>query len=105
MSRTVILPLLGLAFAAGAGPALAQVVGPPIPPDQILRQQNQPLPPPPSIPVPAQPVPPASPPQAAPAQPRSEPSQGRAAWCQHQATVDRVPQSQRASYIHHCMSS
>ncbi len=107
MSRALILTLIGLVWAAAAWPAQAQVIGPPIPPDQVLRQQNQPMPPPPTIPVPARPVPPlpsAPAPQPAPVAPHAEPAQGRAAWCQHQATVERVPRSQRASYIHLCMN-
>jgi hypothetical protein len=103
MSRMLALTLMtGCALAVGTGGAVAQTIGPPIPPDQILRQQNRLQPPPPTIPVPAQPSPPATSTQQTPMVPRGE--RDRASWCQHQATVERVPSGQRSSYIHHCRS-
>lgn len=95
--------LAGLVAMLIGGTAAAQVVGPPIPPDQVLRQQNQPLPPPPTIPVPVQPAPPIAGAPASPQVRTRDPARDRAAWCQHQATVERIPASQRSSYIHHCI--
>ena len=76
---------------------------PPIPPEQVLRQQNAPLP---SIPAPVPQVP-SEPSPRAPALPRTpaiDASRDRAAACQHQAAVERVPHSRRDSYIHNCMN-
>jgi hypothetical protein len=100
------LLVFSAAAVLSAVPAGAQVPnGPPIPPDQILRQQNAPLP---SIPAPVQQAPyNASPRPSAP--PRPAPpigaSRDRAAACQHQATVDRVPADQRGSFIHNCINN
>jgi hypothetical protein len=94
--------------AALAMPASAQVVnGPPIPPEQVFRQQaTPPASPPPSLQGP--------PPISAPfagygpvTNPPVGPNTGRTdrdrvADCQHQAAVERVPRSKRAAYIHNC---
>lgn len=103
-------PLKHLLFTAavaasmGLGPATAQQIGPPIPPDQVLRQQNQPMATPPSVPVPANP--PAGSgstgSRVGPA-PRVDGSRDRASRCQHEATVERVPRRQRSAYIHNCI--
>lgn len=90
-------------LAATGGEARAQINGPPIPADQILRQQNQPLAPPPSVPVPATP-----PSGASPSSARVPPVVGgngqRVRDCQHRATVERVPRRQRDSYVHACIN-
>jgi hypothetical protein len=86
------------------GSALAQVIGPPMPPDQVLRQQNAPMPPPPSVPVPAGPPPGPSMPAQVPAARGGNSGVDRASRCQHQATVERVPRSQRSAYIHSCIN-
>jgi hypothetical protein len=99
-------------FAAAAFlavPASAQIYnnGPPIPPEQVLRQQSTSPPPPPP---PLQGPPPISAPFAGygpVANPRIDPNAGgrdrdRVAQCQHEATVERVPRSKRAAYIHNC---
>lgn len=78
--------------------AHAQQLGPPIPPGQILRQQNQPLPQPPPIPS----VPSPGTPQTGPA-PRAAPGHDRVSRCQHEATVNRVPAQQRPAYIQQCI--
>jgi hypothetical protein len=79
-------------LAAGAQP-----IGPPIPPELVIRQQAAPLalPPPP---VGANPSGAAAPVLSVPGQT----STGRVAACQHQAAVERVPRRQRASYVHTC---
>jgi hypothetical protein len=97
--------ILAAALVLAASQAGAQVPnGPPIPPDQVLRQQNAPLPAIPA-PVPQAPSDPSSrssaPSRAAPA---LDGSRDRVAECQHQATVERVPRSKRGSYVHNCMN-
>ena len=90
-------------MAALVGTVGAQSIGPPISPQQQFDAQPKPrtqLPPSYAPPVggsartystPLSPVP----------QQRS--SRGRAAECQHQATVDRVPRRQRGAYVRDCM--
>ena len=87
----------------GAQAGAQSINAPPIPPEQVLRQQNAPLPaiPPPVPQVPSEPSPRAPALRRAPA---IDASRDRAAACQHQATVERVPRSQRDSYIHNCMN-
>ena len=106
-SRAMIHPLtaaLVLMAAAPIGAVGAQPIGPPISPQQQFEAQPTPrtqLPPvyvPPvggsarTYSTPLSPV------------PQQEPSRGRAAECQHQATVDRVPRNQRRAYVHNCMN-
>jgi hypothetical protein len=82
----------------------AQPIGPPISPQQQFDAQPKPrtqLPPTSAPPVggsaktytPLSPV------------PQQGSSRGRAAECQHQATVDRVPRGQRGAYVRNCISS
>ena len=95
-----------LALVMGSmGSSRAQPIGPPISPQQQFDAQPKPrtqLPPVYAPPVggsartystPLSPV------------PQQGPSRGRAAECQHQATVDRVPRSQRGAYVRNCISS
>jgi hypothetical protein len=82
----------------------AQPIGPPISPQQQFDAQ-----PTPRTQLPPVHVPPvggsartySTPPIKGPEQ---GPSRGRVADCQHQATVDRVPRSQRRAYLHNCMN-
>jgi hypothetical protein len=82
----------------------AQPIGPPISPQQQFDAQ----------PTPRTQLPPANvPPVGGSARTQTTPlipapdqrsSRGRAADCQHQATVDRVPRSQRSAYLQNCMN-
>ena len=93
----------GLALAVALfGAAGAQQIGPPIPPDQILRQQNQPIPPIPSPPVPATP-PPGPPMPAQVPSARNDAYSDRVARCQHRAAEERVPRRRRGGYINNCI--
>ena len=84
----------GMASAQPIGP-----IGPPIPPEQVFRQQPMPAPPPPAAVSPPGSSGRASPPVVTP--PRAD--QGvRVARCQHQAAVQRVPMRDRGSYVHSC---
>ena len=83
----------------------AQPIGPPISPQQQFDAQPKPrtqLPP-----VYAPPVGGSARTYSTPltTAPQQGPSRGRAAECQHQATVDRVPRSQRGAYVRNCISS
>jgi hypothetical protein len=81
-----------------------QPIGPPISPQQQFDAQ-----PTPRTQLPPAYVPPVggsartsnSPLVTAPQQGRSR---GRAAECQHQATVERVPRRQRSAYLQNCMN-
>ena len=97
--QRLILAAIMLAIAA---PADAQL-GPPIPADQILRQQNQPAPAPPPQPVSPPPLSAPSARGVAPT-PRVDLSRDRASRCQHQATVERVPRAERGAYVHACIN-
>jgi hypothetical protein len=94
---------LALAAVSPIGAAGAQLIGPPIPPQLQFDAQPKPqtqLPPAyvppvgdsattystPLIPLPAQ-----------------GDSRGRAAECQHQAAIERVPRRERSAYVHNCM--
>jgi hypothetical protein len=95
----------GLVWAACVAPGLAQMGGPPIPPDQVLRSQPMPqttVPPPQTVPSPSPgnngglaPI--------APAGRGSGSSDRRVRDCQQQAAEDRVPTGKRGSYVHTCM--
>ena len=104
-------PVAACGFAAAiilAVPASAQIYnyGPPLPADQVLRQQStSPAPSPPPLQGP--------PPISAPFSgygPVASPPAGqnvgrdpdRIAHCQHEAAVERVPRSKRAAYMHNC---
>lgn len=83
----------------------AQPIGPPISPQQQFDAQPKPrtqLPP-----VYAPPVGGSARTYSTPltTAPQQGPSRGRAAECQHQAIVDRVPRSQRGAYVRNCISS
>jgi len=104
-----------LLVIAVTGSAAAQIYipGPPIPAEQVLRQQNTPLPPVPQIPVPVRPAPPISgepyalqpsAPQLVPTAPLAREPRDRASLCQHQATVEGVRRRDRAAYINSCIS-
>jgi hypothetical protein len=94
---------LVLVAATTIGTVGAQPIGPPISPQQQFDAQPKPrtqLPPVYAPPVggsartystPLSPV------------PQHGSSRGRAAECQHQATVDRVPRRQRGAYVRDCM--
>jgi hypothetical protein len=90
--------------AASIGIAFAQPIGPPISPQQQLESQPKPqtqLPPTHVPPVGGSATTYSTPLIKGPEQGRSR---GRAAECQHQAAVDRVPRSQRRAYLHNCMN-
>jgi hypothetical protein len=90
--------------AVPIGTVGAQPIGPPISPQQQFDAQ----------PAPRTQLPPANaPPVGGSARthstplipaPDQRPSRGRAAECQHQATVDRVPRRQRSAYLQNCMN-
>jgi hypothetical protein len=90
--------------AAPIGAVGAQPIGPPISPQQQFESQ-----PTPRTQLPPVYVPPvggsartySTPPIKGPEQGSSR---GRAAECQHQAAVDRVPRSQHRAYLHNCMN-
>jgi hypothetical protein len=92
-----------LAAASPVGIGGAQPIGPPIPPQ--LQFDAQPMP---RTQLPPVYVPPvgdrgttySTPVIPAPAQGTSR---GRAAECQHQAAVERVPRRERGAYVHNCM--
>jgi hypothetical protein len=80
----------------------AQPIGPPISPQQQFDAQPKPrtqLPP-----TSAPPVGGSAKTYSTPLITGSESSRGRAAECQHQATVERVPRRQRGAYIRNCMN-
>ena len=83
--------------------ALAQPVGPPIAPEQQF--QAQPVPRTQLPPVYVPPVGGGGPTYSTPLipAPAQGTSRGRAAECQHQAMIDRVPRSERGAYVHNCM--
>jgi hypothetical protein len=92
-----------IAAAIPASAALAQPIGPPIPPQQQFDAQPRPrtqLPPVYVPPVGGSATTYSTPLIPAPAQGTSR---GRAAECQHQATVERVPRRHRSAYVHNCM--
>ena len=102
MTRLTIALLVAAAAGAFAAPdAEAQQIGPPIAADQVIRQQAQPLPGPPSPPVSAG----SSPSSGAVTRPlpRAAAPTDRVARCQHQAALERVPRNERASYVHNCV--
>jgi hypothetical protein len=91
--------------AVPIGAVGAQPIGPPISPQQMFDAQPKPrtqLPPVYGPPVGGSARTYSTPLTTAPQQ---GPSRGRAAECQHQATVDRVPRSQRGAYVRNCISS
>jgi hypothetical protein len=95
--------ILALAAASLIGPVAAQQIGPPISPEQQFQAQPVPrtqLPPVYVPPVGDSATTYSTPLIPAPAQGTSR---GRAAECQHQAAVERVPRSQRSAYVHNCM--
>jgi hypothetical protein len=123
--------LIALMVALWSSAAAQVYNGPPIPPGQVLRQQNAPLPgspppiavtpsPPPlntgALPGPAVVNPGALPGPsiinegALPAGPVGSPVRSsrrhrdRVAWCHHQAAVERVPGRRRGAYLHNCMN-
>jgi hypothetical protein len=90
--------------AVPIGTVGAQPIGPPISPQQQFEAQPTPrtqLPPVYVPPVGGSATTYSTPLITAPPQ---VPSRGRAAECQHQATVDRVPRSQRSAYLQNCMN-
>jgi hypothetical protein len=105
-SEATMIRHLAMVLALVLGPmgaSGAQPIGPPVSPQPLFESQPMPrtqLPPtyvPPvgdsartySTPLITGPVP--------------ERSRGRAAECQHQATVERVPRRKRGAYVHNCM--
>ena len=94
---------LGL-VAVTIGTVGAQPIGPPISPQQQFDSQ----------PTPRTQLPPVNvPPVGGSARtystplataPQQGPARGRAAECQHQAALDRVPGSQRGAYVRNCIS-
>ena len=82
----------------------AQPIGPPISPQQQF--DSQPTPRTQLPPVNAPPVGGSAKTYSTPLTPAPErgASRGRAAECQHQATVNRVPRNQRRAYVHNCMN-
>jgi hypothetical protein len=95
--------VLGLAMGS-MGSSGAQPIGPPISPQQQFDAQPKPrtqLPP-----VYAPPVGGSAKTYSTPLVTGPEPgsSRGRAADCQHQATVERVPRRQRGAYVRNCMN-
>jgi hypothetical protein len=100
--RHLVIALV-LAAASHMDASLAQPIGPPISPQQQLEAQ----------PLPRTQLPPVNvPPVGGSARTYSTPltpaptqgtSRGRAAECQRQAAVERVPRSQRGAYVHNCM--
>ena len=95
--------VLALAAASASSAALGQQIGPPIPPQQQFEAQPVPrtqLPPVYVPPVGGSATTYSTPLMPAPAQGTSR---GRAAECQHQAMVERVPRSQRGAYVQNCM--
>ena len=131
--RRMLAPSFATALGAVlTASATAQIYnGPPIPPGQVLRHQAAPLPgsPPPIAATPSPPPvnagalpgpfvvnPNALPgpavvnrdalpagPVGSTAYPRTH-YRDRAAWCQHQATVERVPRRHRGAYVHNCIN-
>ncbi len=94
-----------LVAAATAPPATAQVLSPPISPQLQLDSQPQPrsqLPPISSNPVGNNATTTSTPLTPSPVERRSR---GRAADCQHQAAVDRIPSRDRGSYVANCMAN
>jgi hypothetical protein len=105
MLRATTTTLIALSWVMSLDLATAQDIGPPIPPSEVLRQQNQPMAPPPSVPVPARPpstATPSAPPTSS--APPATAGRDRTTWCQHQAAVERVPRGERGAYIQHCVS-
>ena len=103
MIRHLAAMVVALTAASIAGSAEAQQIGPPIAPEQQLQAQPAPrtqLPPVYVPPVGDSATTYSTPLIPAPAQGTSR---GRAAECQHQAAVERVPRSQRGAYVHNCM--
>jgi hypothetical protein len=90
--------IFGSAVAVMAQPV---VNGPPIDPSQVFQAQPRPtttLPPPtvtapgaPTLPTVSRPI------------PHGNIAQDRAAYCQHQAGVERIRKRKRGAYIHNCM--
>jgi hypothetical protein len=95
--------VLALTAATPIGAALAQPIGPPIPPQ--LQFEAQPMPRTQLPPVYVPPVGDSAMTYSTPLVPApvQGPSRGRAAECQHQAAVERVPRRQRSAYVHNCM--
>jgi hypothetical protein len=95
---TVLALVLGPMGTSGAQP-----IGPPISPQPLF--ESQPMPRTQLPPVYAPPVGGSARTYSTPliTGPVPEPSRGRAAECQHQATVDRVPRRKRGAYVHNCM--
>ena len=95
--------VLALAAASSIGIAAAQPIGPPIPPQQQFEAQPMPRTQLPPVYVP--PVGDSATTYSTPLipAPEQESSRGRAAECQHQAAVERVPRGQRGAYVHNCM--
>jgi hypothetical protein len=95
--------VLALTAATPIGVALAQPIGPPIPPQ--LQFDAQPKPrtqlPPVYVPPVGDSAVTYGPTLRLP--PIQGPSRGRAAECQHLAAVERVPRRQRSAYVHNCM--
>jgi|RhiMethySRZTD1v2_1073278.scaffolds.fasta_scaffold1179069_2 hypothetical protein len=96
---------LVLMAAGPIGAVGAQPIGPPKSPQQQFDAQPKPrtqLPP-----VYAPPVGGSARTYSTPltTAPQQGSSRGRAADCQHQATVDRVPRNQRGAYVRNCISS
>jgi hypothetical protein len=93
---------LALALAP-MGVAGAQPIGPPISPQLLF--ESQPMPRTQLPPMYAPPVGDSARTYSTPliTGPVREQSRGRAAECQHQATVERVPRRQRGAYVRYCM--
>jgi hypothetical protein len=103
MIRLLTTMMLAMAAVSPLGIATAQPIGPPISPQQQFDAQPMPrtqLPPVYVPPVGDSATTYSTPLIPAPAQGTSR---GRAAECQHQAAVERIPRSRRGAYVHNCM--
>jgi hypothetical protein len=105
-SEAAMIGYLATVLALALGPmgvSGAQPIGPPIPPQLLF--ESQPMPRTQLPPVYAPPIGDSARTYSTPliTGPVQEPSRGRAAECQHQATVERVPRRKRDAYVHNCM--
>ena len=88
-----------VALSGPSSAVLAQQIGPPIPPEQMFRQQPAPTT---TLPSPSTSSGGGSPSRSTVAPGRPETYRDRVVECQHLAAVDRIPQRDRASFVHNC---
>jgi len=98
-----LMTALALAAASPMGTVGAQPIGPPISPQQQFDAQPTPRTQLPPVYVP--PVGGSATTYSTPLMPGPTPgtSRGRAAECQHQAAIERVPRRERGAYVSKCM--